>query len=272
MKKSDQKKLVKTGEKVFSSLTRTQQIIVLVVIVLGFAGYFIFSQTGAHLPFSQEKVIKASNSEELLKLKWNGSNTYYVTLNGGKSTFSAADLSQDSVQDDWLKFSPLDRLGRANQANARLSYQRYMQVKTMVRPRIPNNPAGWAYNGRSNNQQIFFDNGQVTLYNRSHLVAWMFSGDAGSKENLVTGTRAMNSPGMQDFETQISDVLFYKKLHVRYQVTPVYQGDELLPRGVQMMAKSIEDNGKAYDLNVYVFNVKPGYQIDSLPGVGPKTQ
>ena len=95
MKKSDQKKLVKTGEKVFSSLTRTQQIIVLVVIVLGFAGYFIFSQTGAHLPFSQEKVIKASNSEELLKLKWNGSNTYYVTLNGGKSTFSAADLTQD---------------------------------------------------------------------------------------------------------------------------------------------------------------------------------
>ena len=100
MKKSDQKKLVKTGEKVFSSLTRTQQIIVLVVIVLGFAGYFIFSQTGAHLPFSQEKVIKASNSEELLKLKWNGSNTYYVTLNGGKSNFSAAELTQDSHQDD----------------------------------------------------------------------------------------------------------------------------------------------------------------------------
>ena len=51
MKKSDQKKLVKTGEKVFSSLTRTQQIIVLVALILGFAGYFIFSQTGAHLPF-----------------------------------------------------------------------------------------------------------------------------------------------------------------------------------------------------------------------------
>ena len=42
MKKSDQKKLVKTGEKVFSSLTRTQQIIVLVALILGFAGYFIF--------------------------------------------------------------------------------------------------------------------------------------------------------------------------------------------------------------------------------------
>ena len=80
----------------------------------------------------------------------------------------------------------------------------------------------------------------------------------------MTGTRAMNSPGMQDFESQISDVLYYKKLHVRYQVTPIYQGNELLPRGVQMMAKSIEDDGKSYDLNVYVFNVQPGYQINYL--------
>jgi DNA-entry nuclease len=47
-----------------------------------------------------------------------------------------------------------------------------------------------------------------------------------------------------------------------------YQGNELLPRGVQMMAKSIEDDGKSYDLNVYVFNVQPGYQINYLTGVG----
>ncbi|GAX46918.1 DNA/RNA non-specific endonuclease [Pseudolactococcus reticulitermitis] len=270
MKKSDQKKLIKSGEKVFNRLTKTQQLIVLVVLVIGVAGYFIFAQSGGHNLSSQEKIIKATNAGELLKLKWDGSDRYFVKINGGKSTFSAAALSQDSNQDDWLKFSPLDSLGRANQANARLSYDRYMQVKTMVRPRIPNNPAGWAYNGRSNNQQIDFNGGKVTLYNRSHLVAWMFSGDAGSKENLVTGTRAMNSPGMQDFETQISDVLYYKKLHVRYQVTPVYQGKELLPRGVQLMAKSIEDDGKACDINVYIFNVQPGYQIDYLTGVGQK--
>ncbi|MBQ6144357.1 MAG: hypothetical protein IJI81_01060 [Lactococcus sp.] len=142
MKKSEQKKLVKSSEKIFNSLTKTQQLIVLVVLVLGFIGYFVFSQSGNNNPFSQEKVIKASNADELLKLQWNGSDTYYVKLNGGKSTFSAGALAQDSNQDDWLKFSPLDSLGRANQANARLSYNRYMQVKTMSRPRIPNNPAG----------------------------------------------------------------------------------------------------------------------------------
>ncbi len=272
MKKSDQKKLLKSSEKIFNRLTKMQQLIVLIVLVLVFLGYFVFSQSGNSNPFSQEKVIKVNNADALLKLQWNGSDTYYVKLNGGKSTFSAEALAQDSDQDDWLKFSSLDSLGRANQANARLSYNRYMKVKTMSRPRIPNNPAGWSYNGRSNNQEIYFENGLVTLYNRSHLVAWMFSGDAGSKENLVTGTRAMNSPGMQDFESQISDVLYYKKLHVRYQVTPIYQGNELLPRGVQMMAKSIEDDGKSYDLNVYVFNVQPGYQINYLTGVGRKTK
>jgi DNA-entry nuclease len=38
-----------------------------------------------------------------------------------------------------------------------------------------------------------------------------------------------------------------------------------------MMAKSIEDDGKSYDLNVYVFNVQPGYQINYLTGVGQKS-
>ena len=80
----------------------------------------------------------------------------------------------------------------------------------------------------------------------------------------------MNSPGMQDFETKISDVLYRDKLHVRYQVTPIYQDNELLPRGMHMMAKSVEDDGKACDINVYVFNIQPNYQIDYTTGVGQR--
>ena len=80
----------------------------------------------------------------------------------------------------------------------------------------------------------------------------------------------MNSPGMQEFETKISDVLYRDKLHVRYQVTPIYQDNELLPRGMHMMAKSVEDAGKACDINVYVFNIQPNYKIDYTTGVGQK--
>lgn len=261
---------MKTGEKIFKKLTRTQQIIAVLVLAIGLGGYFFLSQSGN--PFSQAPVIKASNADAFLKLKWDGSDEYAIKINGGKATFSDAELNQDANQDYWINFSALDKLDRANQANARLSYKQYMKVKTMARPRIPNDPVGWYYGGKSNNQDIYFNNGLVTLYNRSHLIAWMFSGDAGRKENLVTGTRAMNSPGMQDFETQISDVLYYDKLHVRYQVTPIYQGNELLPRGVHMMAKSVEDDGKACNLNVYVFNVQPDYTINYQTGVGQKSK
>ena len=75
MKKSDQKKLLKSSEKIFNRLTKMQQLIVLIVLVLVFLGYFVFSQSGNSNPFSQEKVIKVNNADALLKLQWNGSDT-----------------------------------------------------------------------------------------------------------------------------------------------------------------------------------------------------
>ncbi|GFH40667.1 DNA/RNA non-specific endonuclease [Lactococcus insecticola] len=273
MKASDEKKLIQ----LFKRLSTTQKIIASVVVVLAIGGYYVYQNNLAQparqtVTSTVSQTVSGSNTtqEDLLKLKWDGSDDYYTQVNGGKSTFSDAELKQSQDKDYWVTFSALDKLGRAQVANARLSYTQYMKVKNISRPRIPNDPIGWRYQGHSNNQDIYFDNELVTLYNRSHLIAWMFTGDAGSKENLVTGTRAMNSPGMNDFEGQISDVLYYKKLHVRYQVTPIYNGNERLPRGVHMMAKSIEDGGKAYDLNVYVFNIQPGYQINYLTGQGQK--
>ena len=278
MKKSEEKQLIKAAQHLFKRLTKTQQIIALLVVAVGFGTYYVVSKSSNHQTQQQvqqhlqqqEKVVTATNASEFLNLTWDGSDTYYVKINGGKSTFSASELTQNDKTDYWVNFSKQDQLNRANQANARLSYTQYMKVKKMKRPRIPYNPVGWYYNHRSNNQDITFHNTPVTLYNRSHLIAWMFSGDAGSPKNLVTGTRAMNSPGMQDFETKISDVLYHDKLHVRYQVTPIYQDSELLPRGIHMMAKSVEDDGKVCDINVYVFNVQPNYTLDYTTGVGTK--
>ncbi len=270
MKKSDEKKLIKATEKVFKGLTKTQQLIAVLIVAVGFGTYYFVSQSTHEQSARQEKRITATDAAEFLTLNWDGSGKYYTEINGGRSTFTEADLKQNSQSDYWITFSKLDQLNRANQANARLSYTQYMKIKKMKRPRIPNNPVGWYYKGRSNNQDILFNNTPLTLYNRSHLIAWMFSGDVGSPKNLVTGTRAMNSPGMQDFETKISDVLYRDRLHVRYQVTPIYQYNELLPRGMHMMAKSVEDDGKACDINVYVFNIQPNYQIDYTTGVGQR--
>lgn len=51
-----------------------------------------------------------------------------------------------------------------------------------------------------------------------------------------------------------------------YRVTPIFEGDNLLASGVQIEAKSIEDNGKEICFNVYVYNVQPGVEIDYSTG------
>ena len=52
--------------------------------------------------------------------------------------------------------------------------------------------------------------------------------------------------------------------YVRYRVKPIFKGDELLARGVQMEAKSVGSN--AVSFNVYVFNVQPGVVLNYSDG------
>ena len=54
--------------------------------------------------------------------------------------------------------------------------------------------------------------------------------------------------------------------HVLYRVTPVFEGEELVARGVQMEAWSVEDNGDGICYNVYVYNNQPGVTIDYQTG------
>lgn len=54
--------------------------------------------------------------------------------------------------------------------------------------------------------------------------------------------------------------------HVLYRVTPIFEGNNLLASGVQIEAKSVEDNGKDVCFNVYVYNVQPGVEIDYSTG------
>ena len=54
--------------------------------------------------------------------------------------------------------------------------------------------------------------------------------------------------------------------HVLYRVTPIFQGTELVARGVQMEAESVEDQGEGICFNVYVYNDQPGITIDYATG------
>ncbi len=109
------------------------------------------------------------------------------------------------------------------------------------------------------------------IYNRCHLL--MQAAAAGIKEeqcnsykNLITGTRYLNVDGMLPYEIMVHSYIEQTGNHVMYSVTPVYKGHELVARGVQMEAYSIEDNGDGVCFNVYCYNIQPGIKINYKNG------
>ena len=104
------------------------------------------------------------------------------------------------------------------------------------------------------------------LYNRCHLIGYQLTGENANEENLITGTRYLNVDGMLPFENMVADYVTETGNHVLYRVTPVFEGTELVARGVQMEALSVEDNGAGISFNVFCYNVQPGVEIDYATG------
>ena len=49
-------------------------------------------------------------------------------------------------------------------------------------------------------------------------------------------------------------------------MTPIFDGSDLVARGVLMEAWSVEDEGDGVCFNVYCYNVQPGVEIDYATG------
>ena len=76
----------------------------------------------------------------------------------------------------------------------------------------------------------------------------------------------MNVDGMLPFENMVADYVHETGNHVLYRVTPIFSGSDLVARGVQMEAYSVEDGGDGVCFNVFVYNVQPGIVIDYATG------
>ena len=178
---------------------------------------------------------------------------HYVEL--GSSNFSIEELNQVS-QDNPYQLQSVDALGRAVQADAYLNRKNYKGSKD--RPRITVNPVGW------HNEQL---GKKKSLYNRSHLLAYAFmKANIDVKENLVTGLEEFNkskTQGMQKFENEV-ELAVKRGKTIRYQVRAIYDDQELLPRGVLMRYKSLDDN--SIDKTVFVYNVMDGVSVDYATG------
>lgn len=166
-------------------------------------------------------------------------------------------LDEEMKPESYVHYSSLDLFGRCGPADAVLSAD---TLPTEDRESIAEvKPTGW--------QSVRYDfvDGE-SLYNRCHLIAFSLCGANAEERNLITGTRSMNINGMLDNEMEVLEYIRETGNHVRYRVTPVFVGDELVARGVLMEAWSIEDAGEGICYCIYAYNVEPGVEIDYRDG------
>lgn len=180
------------------------------------------------------------------------SGTPYVVINNGKPSFSEKD--KERVEE----YSELDKYGRCGTAFANVSKE---LMPTKPRESIREvRPSGWH---TVKYEKIIEDR---YLYNRCHLIAYKLAGENANEKNLITGTRYFNVEGMLPFEDEVADYVNATGNHVLYRVRPIFKGSDLVARGVQMEAESVEDNGKGVSFNVYCYNVQPGIRINYKDG------
>lgn len=189
--------------------------------------------------------------------------TTFVAINNHIPTFTDEDKAK-ARSGSFEYYSELDTLGRVGIATANLGKET-MPPKGEKRGPIGHvKPSGW--------QSLKFDNvdGKY-LYNRSHLIGWQLSAENDNEKNLATGTRFFNVDGMLPFENLVADYIKNTGNHVLYRVTPIFEGNELVMRGLQMEAYSVEDDGAGVSYNVFVYNAQPGIYIDYLTGMATRT-
>ena len=177
----------------------------------------------------------------------------YVAVNGNEPYFTKDELTTDSYE----SYSALDSLGRCGVTAACIGKE---LMPTEDRGSIGQvKPTGW--------HTVKYDivDGKY-LYNRCHLIGYQLTGENANVNNLVTGTRYMNVTGMLPFENMVADYIKETGNHVMYRVTPIFEGEDLLCRGVLMEAYSVEDGGEGIFFNVFVYNAQPGIDIDYATG------
>ena len=177
----------------------------------------------------------------------------YVVINNNEPNFLEEDLTLRSFE----FYSDLDDLGRCGVAMANIGVD---LMPNQQRGEIGSvKPSGW--------KTIKYDfiSGKY-LYNRCHLIGYQLTGENANEKNLITCTRSTNTGIMLEYENLVAKYIKETNNHVLYRVTPVFKNNNLVANGIQMEAKSVEDNGAGVKFNIYIYNVEDGVKIDYSTG------
>lgn len=177
----------------------------------------------------------------------------YVIINNNNPNFKEEEINTKTFE----KYSDLDLLGRCGVAFANVSKETMPNKEREPIGMIK--PSGWQYS------KYNFIDGKY-LYNRCHLIAYQLTAENANKKNLITCTRYANATTMLKFENKVANYIKRTNNHVLYRVTPIFNDIDLVAKGIQMEAYSVEDNGRGIKFNVYVYNVQDGVTIDYKTG------
>ena len=235
---------------------KKQSVVVLVLLLLlSGAGYTVSSHYEELIGYAEEwteKDTKKTNTSYSLEEIPLYQGEAYVVLDENIPRFT-----EEEEQFTGEEYHELDDLGRCGPAMALVGIE---TMPTEERGSIGMiKPSGW------HTVKYEIVSGKY-LYNRCHLIGYQLTGENANEKNLITCTRSMNTTGMLEWENQVADYVKETENHVLYRVTPIFEGDHLLATGVEIEAKSIEDDGKGVQFHVFVYNVQEGIEIDYQTG------
>ncbi|KPJ22971.1 DNA/RNA non-specific endonuclease [Streptococcus phocae] len=173
--------------------------------------------------------------------------TVHVSLNKPASQTPGILPFNGSYQ---ISLGELDFLNRATYAHIQLRDQDEPKIQ---RKGLRFNPPGW------HNYQLTDSKGKKAwLMDRGHLVGYQFSGLNDEPKNLVTMTKYLNTGfsdrnplGMLYYENRLDSWLaLHPNFWLDYKVTPIYQGDELVPRQVVLQYVGIDENGNLLQIKL----------------------
>lgn len=178
-----------------------------------------------------------------------------VTVTTVETTTVAPAKLPDSLlpfkKEKQLVFGELDKLERSTSAHIQLNIKDKPKAKR--EPKISVDPVGW-----HNYKMPIDDSGsgkEAWLMNRGHLVGYQFSGLDNELRNLTPMTALLNTGSLSDKDSaNQTAMLFYENnladwinAHpndwLDYKVTPIYEGDELIPRQVELQYVGIKSDG-----------------------------
>lgn len=196
---------------------------------------------------------KFQYADDILNVPDYNGDQKYVVINNNEPYF----LEEDLVANSYEFYSDLDSLNRCGVAMANISRE---LMPTEERGEIGSiKPSGW------HTIKYDFINGKY-LYNRCHLIGYQLTGENANPKNLITCTRSTNVGIMLEYENMVANYIKETNNHVLYRVTPIFKDDNLLASGIEMEAKSVEDNGEGIKYNIYIYNIEDGVIIDYKTG------